>query len=83
MENRRQLYRFTHSMVASLLFSLAACATPATPGSLLAIRQEAQVSLYKQCMRSQFMQAHISSTLPLRYVAEQCQAWAQAKAFSR
>ncbi len=83
MENRGKLHRIAYLMAASLLFSLAACATPATPGSLLAMRQEAQFSLYKQCMRSQFMQVHPSSTPPLRYVAAQCQAWAQAKAFSR
>ncbi len=82
MENRGKLHRIAYLMAASLLFSLAACATPATPGSLLAIRQEAQVSLYKQCMRSQLAQVYPSGA-QFRYVAAQCRAWARTKAFSR
>ncbi len=82
MQNRRKLHRITHLMVASfLLFSLAACATPAAPGSLLAIKQEQRWDLYKQCMQRDFMQAPIASALPLQYIAERCQAWAHTKVF--
>ncbi len=81
MQNRRKLHRITHLTVASFLFSLAACATPAPPGSLLAIKQEQRWDLYKQCMQRDFMQAPIASALPLQYIAERCQAWAHTKAF--
>ena len=81
MQNRSKLHRITHLMVASFLFSLAACATPAPPGSLLAIKQEQRWDLYKQCMQRDFMQAPIASALPLQYIAERCQAWAHTKAF--
>ncbi len=78
---QKTLHRITDSMVASFLFSMAACATPAPPGSLLAIKQEQRWDLYKQCMQRDFMQAPIASALPLQYIAERCQAWAHTKAF--
>ncbi len=81
MQNRRKPHRITHLMVASFLFSLAACATPAPPGSLLAIKQEQRWDLYKQCMQRDFMQALIASALPLQYIAGRCQAWAHTKVF--
>ena len=83
MQNRRKLHRIANLMVASFLLSLAACATPAAPGSLLAIKQEQQRDLYNECMRRDFIQGPLSNALPLRYIAEQCRAWAHAKAFSR
>ena len=79
MQNRRKLHRITHLMVASLLFSLAACATPAAPGSLQAIKQKQQWDQYKQCMHRNFMQAPAASALPLAYIAEQCWLLAETK----
>ena len=73
MQNRRKLHRIAHLMVASLLFSLAACATSGPSGSMEATRQKAELSLYKQCMHRNFLQPHPS----LRYIAEGCRAWAR------
>ncbi len=84
MQNRRKLHRIAHLMVASfLLFSLAACVTPAPPGSLLAIKQEQWRDLYNECMRRDFIQGPLSNALSLQYIGERCQAWAHAMAFSR
>ena len=84
MQNRRKLHRIAHLMVASfLLFSLAACATPAAPGSLLALKQEQRRDLFGQCMRRDFIQGPRSNELSLQYISERCLAWAHAMAFSR
>ena len=79
MQTRRKLHRIPHLLVAAFVFSLTACATPAAPGSLQAIKQQQQRVLYKQCMHRNFMQAPPASALPLAYIDEQCRRWVKTK----
>ena len=54
MQSRRKHHRTAHLTMASFLFSLAACATPGPPESLVEIFEHHAVKLQKQCLSYYF-----------------------------